>query len=84
MSTVDDNTFLDSLIFCPSVDKELKDVSTLFNCSRSGIDNMESASDSDSDGSRYEYSPIQRNSVILTMDDLSNFDNEMKMRRVEC
>ena len=82
MSTIDDNTFSDSLIFCPSVERELKDVSKLFSCSQSGIAKMDNATDSDGDDENYEYSPIQRNAVILTMDELSNFDNEM--RRAEC
>ncbi|KAL7531011.1 hypothetical protein ACHAXR_003806 [Thalassiosira sp. AJA248-18] len=80
--TFDDNSFNASLVFCPSVEKEQKDLCSIFECDQSAIANMENETDSDG-YETYEYSPIRHGAKAkLTDEDLHDFDNEM--RRAEC
>lgn len=88
MLTFDNGSFNASLVFCPSVEKEPKDLSRVFDCDQSAIANIETLTDSDADET-YEYSPIRTGAMKdsshkrqLTDEDLSNFDDEM--RRAEC
>lgn len=82
MLTFDDNSFNASLVFCPSVEKEQKDLCAVFDCDESAIAaDLENNTDSDGDDA-YEYSPVQRAKGLLTNDDLRDFDTEL--RRAEC
>ena len=81
MLTFDDNTFAASLVFCPSVVKERKELCDVFETDLSAIANIENATDSD--GDTYDLSPVrQAPKATLTNDDLRAFDDEM--RRAEC